>query len=340
MTVPTFAVAGADFSCRWEESIRSFCAQVFGNFHEIIFSATENLFDFATTLNEVFRAAVCAAFMASTGLASVLDDLIINAKRRLFGKNRVRRTRVYCVGMGKTGTHSLAAMFSRNVRAAHEPWATRLISEILDWKSRKISEAQFVQWILERDREMGLEVDASNLNYLFLDILLREFSDAKYIHSIRDCYSWLDSIMNHQLRYPKLDPQWMRLREYRFGRLVDACYAPEDLVLKERGLHPLEIYFSLWKSHNEEVLAKVPTERLFIVRTGDIRKRAYEIADFCGLPRHTIQPEQTHAFQNPEKQLSLRQLDRAHLERLVEKYCEPLMTQFFPEIKTLDDAKV
>jgi hypothetical protein len=230
-------------------------------------------------------------------------------------------------------------MFSKNVRAVHEPDPPLLISKILDWKSGKMTEAQFVEWILQRDRQMALEIDSSNLNFHFIHILMREFPDAKFIHSIRDCYSWLDSVVNHQLRYPKVDPQWNRMRDYRFGS-AGFVHAPEDKILKEHGLYPLESYLSLWKAHNDEVLAKIPAEKLFIVRTDQIKKRAYEIADFCGVPHYTVQLEQTHAFQNLDKKLNLRHIDRARLDRLTEKYCRPLMTRFFPEIKSLDDTKL
>ena len=46
------------------------------------------------------------------------------------------------------------------------------------------------------------------------------------------------------------------------------------------------------------------------------------------------------AVDNKAKQLSLREIDGAYFEQMVEKNCRPLMTRFFPEIKSLDDAKL
>ena len=62
-------------------------------------------------------------FMVLEPVTGRFEDLCFVARRVIFGPNRVRRTRLYCVGGGKSGTHSVAEMFSRNVRARHEPEA-------------------------------------------------------------------------------------------------------------------------------------------------------------------------------------------------------------------------
>jgi hypothetical protein len=91
---------------------------------------------------------------------------------------------------------------------------------------------------------------------------------------------------------------------------------------------------------NEQVIAKVPADRLFVVRTDQLKQRALELADFAGLPRRAIRLHRTHEFKNPGKRPILREIDRGFVEHMAEKYCRPLMTRFFPEIKSLDDAKL
>jgi hypothetical protein len=91
---------------------------------------------------------------------------------------------------------------------------------------------------------------------------------------------------------------------------------------------------------NEQVIAKVPAERLFVVRTDQLKQRALELAEFAGLPRRAIRLHRTHEFKNPDKHHILREIDRGFVEQMAEKYCRPLMTRFFPEIKSLDDAKL
>jgi hypothetical protein len=137
----------------------------------------------------------------------------------------------------------------------------------------------------------------------------------------------------------RIAPQWYPWLEARCRPHLFQ-HVPEEQLLKENGLHTLDGYFSDWTLHNSEVLAKVPAERLLIVRTDQIRNRAFEIADFAGLPRRAVRLERTRQFQNPSKQELICKLDRDFLEAKVQMHCRPLMTRFFPEIKSLDDARL
>jgi hypothetical protein len=129
------------------------------------------------------------------------------------------------------------------------------------------------------------------------------------------------------------------LRSLRFGD-KEVVHDPEEQILKENGLLTLDWYLSRWRQHIEKALATVPAERLLIVRTNEIGKRAYEIADFAGLPRWTIRPKHTHAFKNPVRKELIHQMNQRYLEQKVEQHCRPLMERFFPEIKSLNDAKL
>lgn len=251
----------------------------------------------------------------------------------------MRRTRLYGIGIGKTGTNSIYKMFSRNVRAVHEPGVLELIEKFIEWQKGKITDAQMTQFVLERDREMGIEVDASSMNILILEILLREFPDARFVLTIRDCYSWVNSMFNHLLRIQQGHPQWDELAKFEAGD-QKFLHAPQEEILKQNNLQSLDWYFSRWALHNQKALAVVPPERMLIVRTNEIGQRAHEIADFARLPRWTIRPERTHSFQNPLRKELIHKIDREFLESKVQQHCRPLMTQFFPEIKSLDDAKL
>jgi len=268
------------------------------------------------------------------------EDLCFGAKRWFLGPDHVRRTRLYGVGTAKSGTHSVAEMFSRNVRAQHEPEALEVIEKILDRRDGRISEPAWTEWLRARDRRLGLEVDSSHLNLDLLDFLLREFPDARFLLTIRDCYSWVNSMFNHSLRFRgQVDPRWVQLGKLRAG--PDAfVYAPEEYALEENKLPNLNSYFSRWAERNSEVLAKVPGDRLLVVRTDQITARAFEIADFAGLPRRAVRMRRVHAFQASVKRELIRQIDGAFLERKVNQHCRSLMTQFFPDVKSLDDARL
>ena len=258
----------------------------------------------------------------------------------MLGPGRVRRCRLYGVGIGKSGTHSLARMFSKNVRAQHEPQALLVLEKLLPWQAGDLSEKDFTEWLRVRDLQMALEVDSSTLNCDIAEILVREFPDARFVLTLRDCYSWCDSIMNHAVRYQgKTHPLWLATRA---PRLRPDLYqhAPEEQHLKDKGLYTLDGYFSYWTRHNMHALQKIPRDRLLTVRIDEIGKRAAEIADFAGLPQRTLRLERTHEFQNPSKQHLLAQVNPDFVEAKVEKHCRPLMSQFFPEIRSLRDVNL
>jgi hypothetical protein len=279
----------------------------------------------------------------ATSLATVagpISDLYFRSKRQVLGGYRTRRTRVYGVGSAKSGTHSLVNMFSPNVRAGHEPEIFELMDALINLRQGRINDAEFTAWIHDRDRRLALEVDSSFLNYEILDLLLQEFPDAKYVLTIRDCYSWLNSLFNHSLRRRNnKDPRWLRL-PLLWPPPEPIIHAPEEQVLKENGFSTLDRQFSWWTRRIGNVMTKVPAGRLLVVRTDEITKRVFEIADFCGLPHHAVRTECSHANANPEKIGFLRQMEPAFVEAKAEKHCREFMTRFFPDIRSLDDAHV
>jgi len=266
------------------------------------------------------------------------QDLLFMSKRLLLGVNRVRRTRFYCIGTGKSGTHSIAEMFSTNVRSRHEAQSAEVMERIMGWRGGRVDDQSMREWLRRRDRELALEVDSSTFNFELLDLLLQEFPDALYLLTIRDCYSWLNSLINHRIRFKGKHAARLKWRESRFGSDRAAEHAPEEQVLKDKGLATLDTHLAHWVSRNTQVLAKVPASRLMTVRTDQITQRAFEIADFAGLPRRAVRLDHTHAFQTPVKHDLIRTIDRPFLEQKVQHHCLPLMHQFFPEIRSLDDA--
>jgi hypothetical protein len=272
-------------------------------------------------------------------MMTLVADSAFGLKRLWLGRQRVRRTRLYCVGTAKSGTHSVSSMFSGNVAAAHEPQACALIEKYFDWHEGRIGEEKFQKWLRERERESALEVDSSWFNILILDFLAREFPDARFVLTIRDCYSWLNSEFKRVLHTPSQEPARIKMRRFLY-ECAGAVHLPEEQVLKGCGLHTLDGYLARWTTHNEKVLTTISEERLLIVRTREIRQRAFEIADFAGLPRHSVRLKHTHDYRNPVQRNIICELDRDFLERKVEEHCRPLMMRFFPGIKTFDDATI
>ena len=245
-------------------------------------------------------------------------------------------THLFCVGTAKSGTHSIASLFEDHLRTLHEAESELVITSILDFIDGRINREQLVLLVRDRDKRLRLEVDSSQLNYFLLDILLQEFADAKFILTIRDCYSWIDSFINHQLAYKSLTI-WDRLRDLRF-RPDQFQHSEEESILKEHGLYTLDGYLSYWADHNRNVLQKISSDRLFIVRTDEISRRVREMAAFAGVTESKINQEKSHAFKAAAKYNILSRIPPNFLEEKVNVHCRTLMDQLFPAVKTARDV--
>jgi hypothetical protein len=247
------------------------------------------------------------------------------------------RQRLYGIGMGKSGTHALASLF-KGIAVAHEPEAEPLIRTILDHVSGHCGWEALDALVRDRDARLNLVVDVSNVNIFIVDLLMRIDPDARFVLTIRDCYSWLNSFLNHYLR---VNPTatWRAFAEYRF-RKDDAAYPPAEHILEKNGLYQLEGYLGYWHAHLSKAIEAVPPSRLFVVRVNEIGVRASEIAAFAGFDVGTVDPSRINEFRNPKKCRIIEEIPRAHLLEQVDRHCRSLMQQFFPEIRTPMDAGV
>lgn len=270
---------------------------------------------------------------------SIAKGVLKLGKRALwpqYGTSRLRRLlyprrfQAYCIGTAKSGTSSIAALFRKHYQAAHEPESQHIIDIFLTDARGSLDERELIKYIKTRDKRLGLELDSSQLNYFFLDILVREFVDAKFILTLRDCYSWLDSFINHQLTRPASD-QWIKLRDLRFRR-EGLEYAKEEKILVEHGLYTLDGYLSYWAHHNRKVLLTVPRERLLIVKTSEVSSETAKIADFLGIPLDSLDQKKSHSNKATSHIGIVSKIDKRFLEKKVETHCKELMDAYFPEM--------
>jgi len=245
------------------------------------------------------------------------------------------RPRLYGIGTGKSGTNALASLFT-GVPTAHEAEPEPVIHAVLDYAAGRSDWRSLQTLVLERDRRLALSVDISNLNIFLVDLLCQVSPDSRFILTIRDCYSWLDSLLNHYLRIPPT-AAWRAFADWRFQR-GQFSYPAAEQILEEKGLYTLAGYLSYWTAHVSKALAAVPAERLLIVRTDQIVDRALEIATFGGFGRAQLTSGDIHEYRNPLKQRIVQEISVAHLQKQVHIHCGPLMERFFPEIGSPADA--
>ena len=246
------------------------------------------------------------------------------------------RQRLYGIGPGKSGTHALASLF-KGIAAAHEPETDPLMRTVLDQVSGRCGWTALETLARDRDKRLGLVVDVSNVNIFLVDLLVRITPDARFVLTIRDCYSWLDSLLNHYLRVTPT-ATWRAFAEYRFRS--DDAHPPAERILEKNGLYPLAGYLGYWHAHLSKAIEVVPSDRLLVVRTNEIVVRGPEIAAFAGLAVGTVNRSRIEEFRNPNKRRILEEIPHEHLQQQVDRHCGPLMQRFFPEIRTPTDAGI
>ncbi|MDX1419450.1 MAG: sulfotransferase [Rubricoccaceae bacterium] len=255
-----------------------------------------------------------------------------------------RRLHVYGVGLPKTGTHSIANLFDGHYRADHEARAVLTMLHLLRWLRGEVSDEAAMQMLRGRDRYLDLEVEAAHFLAFPAGLLARLYPEARFVLTIRDPYTWLNSSVTQSIRtYNSTHPNravWLALADHRYGRRGFE-YAPEEAPLRGHGgVYPVRSYLDYWVWHIEHVLRSVPERRLFVLRTPEIKPRAGDLARWLGVPEETLSLEQAHAFARPVKPVDVFDvLPADFIEAEVQRQCGPLMERFFPEIRSLDDAR-
>ncbi|MDM8530404.1 sulfotransferase [Anaerolineales bacterium HSG25] len=246
-----------------------------------------------------------------------------------------RRFQAYCLGTAKSGTHSIAGLFGQHYRVAHEPEGEFLAETVVLTEGQVNFYAQ-QKMILARDQRLWLELESSMLTYHYMEILLKTFPQAKFILTIRDCYSWLDSLINHQLgEWSSIS--WQMLRDAHY-RQPDDVYAPAEQILHEHGLYTLDGYLSYWATHNQHVLDTIPADRLLVIPTKQITAYLPQLADFLSIPPTTLISDKSHLYKAKEKFGILTQIDHNFLEQKVNQHCRTLMDAYFPEMRNLHET--
>ncbi len=235
-----------------------------------------------------------------------------------------RRFHAYGVGAMKTGTSSLGSMLGDSCRSLHEPQPRELARHI---EERTPNPSRFLR---RRDRRLWLEMESNHLLAYFIDNLLELFPKALFILTVRDCYTWLGSYINHHLTHDDTKDFWKRMREVHFGPRKG--YSEFEKPLKRRGLYPLDGYLSYWTWHNRQVLETVPSDRLLVVKTPEITARGGEIADFLGIPREAVSLSRSHVNRARRYEDVVHELDPGFFAEQAGKICGPLMARLFPEI--------
>jgi len=244
---------------------------------------------------------------------------------------RQRRFRVYNVGIAKTGTQSVAGIFA-NYRSLHEYFFADTVEAIGRRARGQMSESEFREFIRWRDGVAHLDVDSSSYNSFYVDVLADEFTDAKFIFVIRDCWSWLDSMLNMVLGGGALMPDWLTEHcRTILGDAYSACLGQDDGELQWRMPRLVQDGLDYWSRANRCVLEALPLERSIVLRTSELSDSLPALAAFVGVEVSTLRNDLRHVHRGQRQYHALRRVDAEVLGSAYTDDVAGLMQRFFPE---------
>jgi len=243
-----------------------------------------------------------------------------------------RKFHAYCVGSPKSGTHSINSMLNDNYRSKHEPLDMLSIKLLHDCKNNTLSEMGLDHFLRMRDIYLWCEMEASHFNGSFCTTLHTIFPKAKFILTLRDCYTWVDSWFNHQLsrKFQPKDSIWSVGRDLYYNSGNE--YSKYDKILEEHSLLPLSGYLEFWNRHNRKVIDSIPKENLLIIKTNEINDSQIAMSNFLEIPSSTISIDKSHSFKAKKKMDILKKIDPEYLKDQFEMHCGALMKEYFPDL--------
>jgi hypothetical protein len=243
---------------------------------------------------------------------------------------RERHFRIYNVGIAKTGTQSVAGIFA-NYRSLHEFLFADTVEAIGRRATGDLTSTEFREFIRWRDGLARLDVDSSSYNSFYADVLAEEFADARFIFVIRDCWSWLDSMLNMALLIGPGMPPWM-VEHCRtiLGPEFQPDLAERTRELEERLPSLVDAGLRYWSEANRFVLRALPEDRSLILRTAELSDSLPRIAQFAGVSADTLRADLRHVHRARRRFNALRVVDPELVLRRYRADCADLMARFFP----------
>jgi len=241
-----------------------------------------------------------------------------------------RHFHAFCVGLPRSGTHTIGYMFDKYYAAAHEPNNKETIINIMDWDCRKYTKAKMLNILSFRDKYLKLELESSHYLHHIIDLLIEQFPHAKFILTVREPMSWLESEVNQNYK-TRNGTMWRSLEQHRYSQ-YNYEYEFSNLA-NVKNIYPIRSYLSYWKDHISTVLCNVPSEQLLVIDTFDLSHEISHIASFLGVDSETIDINMKHSGKRDPAFNLYDNVDRNKVSELVQIYCQEFIQENLPFMK-------
>ena len=190
-----------------------------------------------------------------------------------------------------------------------------------------------------------MEMDSTGCNFYYCDILAQKFPSAKFILTLRNCYSWVDSMINEGILASYKETYNCRKPEESESSLA---YYFKDLIGLNLSLFRSKEYaarrihlivdrlLSFWANTNENTIQNLPSGRSLVLPIDRISDNFESIAELLQVPADTLAKDESFSNKGIYKFNMLKEVSPAFLRDKSSRHCASLMGRYFPEV-ALDD---
>jgi len=238
------------------------------------------------------------------------------------------------VGLPRSGTHSLGYVFKEAYRADHEPsgWGYSTLYVLWRYEAGHIDEESLSRFLQFRDKRLALAFESSHFLHQVVHLLIDLFPRSKYIFTVREPLSWLESAINQSIKTQ--ESSYWRASENRMYGKFDHEFRHSSL--RRHAAYPVKSYLDYWNQHVERVMETVPPERLCVVKTREIDDSLDRIATFVGADPEKLDRTRSHSsVRSSPKVLVDRDLDGSWVRRAIGEMCLETVETYVPSL--IDD---
>jgi len=241
------------------------------------------------------------------------------------------RFQAYAVGLPRTGSTSLAALFGR-YRTGHEWQLMELVGPAMARRRGELGDEEFLRATSGRLVPPPLEMDSATCHHLYAELLGRIFPWAVFLLTVRDVRSWvssfLDMVLRQRIAFRLTGTPRSRWHDVYLPVLTEGACDLEGQRDDRAALPPL---MRSWAAHLREMSALLPADRTLRVRTRDLASRLPQIAALAGVPVSTLRADLFHSNQESDRFDRFAAFDGEELRAAYDESCAEIMTELFPE---------
>ena len=238
-----------------------------------------------------------------------------------------RKNRIFALGPPKSGTTSIASIFSEYCRADHEAHRPKTVREMHAHFVGEISDEELMGTYRARDKQLMLRVESNCFLAYRPDLLSDTFPDSRFVIAVREPKSWLKSIVDNNINFPRNKNEVLTQWHHVFFGDPERQGTEHDAPLASNGLYPLASYLEYWTATYRKCLELVPVESRLVVSTSQISERKPEILTFAGFTTTDDDTSVSHSNKTKAKHGVLDDVDDGYIDDMVKQHCAELIEQ-------------